>query len=232
MTQQEQMNEAQQTAPDATLSQSVQFATNPDPRCPCVLLLDTSRSMTGDRIDALNEGLQAFQADIKDDPLAQRRVEVAIVTFGGTVRIVQDFVTAGQLTAPQLRADGNTPMGAAVERALDMVRDRKAAYKANGIAYYRPWVFLLTDGEPTDDWKAAAQRVHDEEAANALAFFAVGVGDANMQILSEISSRQPVQLRGLEFAQMFVWLSQSQKRVSASKVGDQTALPPAGWAAV
>ncbi|MGI8553816.1 MAG: vWA domain-containing protein [Dehalococcoidia bacterium] len=214
------------------LDESVEFAQNPDPRCPCVLLIDTSRSMTGERIDAMNEGLRAFQMDLQQDPLAQRRVEVAIVSFGGEVQVVQDFITAGQFIAPTLTATGNTPMGGAILRSLDMVRDRKAQYRANGVSYYRPWIFLITDGEPTDNWKEAAQRVRDEEAANALAFFSVGVAGADIQTLEQISTRQPVQLRGLEFGQMFLWLSQSQKRVSASKVGEQTALPPAGWAAV
>jgi uncharacterized protein YegL len=214
------------------LEEAVEFATNPDPRCPCVLLLDTSYSMHGARIDALNDGLRAFQTDVSDDPLAQRRVEVAVVTFGGGVQTVQEFTTAGQFTAPVLAARGDTPMGAAINRALDLVADRKAAYRANGVAYYRPWVFMLTDGAPTDEWRNAAQRIRQEESANGVAFFAVGVADADMRTLEQIAARTPIKLQGLAFREMFLWLSQSQKRVSASKVGEQTALPPVGWAAV
>jgi uncharacterized protein YegL len=214
------------------LDAAVEFATNPDPRCPCVLLLDTSYSMHGARIDALNDGLRAFQTDVSDDPLAQRRVEVAVITFGGGVSTVQGFVTAGQFSAPVLVARGDTPMGAAIHRALDLVRDRKEEYRANGVAYYRPWVFLLTDGAPTDEWQSAAQRIRAEEAANGVAFFAVGVADADIRTLEQIAARTPIRLQGLAFREMFLWLSQSQKRVSASKVGEQTALPPVGWAAV
>lgn len=212
----------------------VEFATNPDPRCPCILLLDTSGSMDGAPIDALNQGLQAFQADINQDALARRRVDVAIVTFGNKgVQTVQDFVTVGKFQAPTLAASGVTPMGEAINRALDMLRDRKEQYKASGIEYYRPWVFMITDGAPTDEWQTATKRVHDEEAANGLAFFAVGIAGANMQTLAQIAVRKPVILQGLKFTEMFLWLSQSQKRVSASKVGEQTALPPAdGWATV
>ena len=212
----------------------VEFVTNPDPRCPCVLLLDTSGSMGGAAIDALNQGLLAFQNDIRNDALAQRRVEVAIVTFGdGGVQIIQEFITAGKFEAPILTAGSGTPMGEAIHRGLDMLRDRKAQYKANGIAYYRPWVFMITDGRPTDEWRMAAQRVHAEEEAKALAFFAVGVAGADIQTLSQIAKRQPVMLQGLNFVEMFVWLSRSQQRVSASKVGEQTALPSvSGWAMV
>src|SRR4029079_17686128 len=60
----------------------VEFAENPDPRCPCVLLLDVSASMQGPSIGALHEGLQAFQREVSRDAVPARRVEVAIVTFG------------------------------------------------------------------------------------------------------------------------------------------------------
>lgn len=216
------------------LDAAVEFATNPEPRCACVLLLDVSGSMGGRPIAALNEGLAAFASDLATDSLASQRVEVAVVTFGGAgVEVRQDFVTAGQLEPIRLEASGGTPMGAAIERAVDLVEQRKAQYKANGVLYYRPWVFLITDGEPTDDWKDAAARVHQVEEANGLAFFAVGVEGANMDVLGEIAVRSPLKLQGLKFVELFVWLSQSQRTVSSSKPGDQTALPTVeGWAVV
>ena len=207
-----------------------EFAANPDPRCACVLLLDTSGSMSGTPIDALNQGLQAFQLDIQEDALAKRRVEIAIVTFGGSVQKVQDFVSAGAFVAPNLNAGGGTPMGEAIALGLQLVKSRKAEYKSSGVLYYQPWVFLITDGEPTDEWQSAAQMVQSESSAKALAFFAVGVGGANMQILSSITQRA-MKLDGLKFKDLFVWLSQSQKRVSGSKPGEQTALPQIGFGA-
>jgi uncharacterized protein YegL len=183
--------------------------------------------MRGAPIDSLNQGLQIFQADLSKDNLAQRRVEIAIVTFGDAgVRTLQNFVTSDSFEAPILFANGNTPMGEAIIHGLDLLRERKALYKSNGVQYYRPWVFLITDGAPTDRWEAAAQRVHDDEKAGALAFFAVGVGAADMEKLAQIAVRRPVKLDGLKFAQMFLWLSSSQKRVSASRVGERTSLPP------
>lgn len=216
------------------LENAVEFATNPEPRCACVLLLDVSGSMGGRPIEALNEGLKAFAADIRTDALASQRVEVAIVTFGGSgVEVRHDFATAGQFEPDRLTAGGGTPMGEAVVTAIDMVEGRKQQYRDNGIMYYRPWVFLITDGEPTDEWKEAAGRVRRVEEANGLAFFAVGVEGANMDVLGDIAVRSPLKLQGLKFVELFVWLSQSQRTVSSSKPGDQTALPTVeGWAAV
>lgn len=216
------------------LDLSVEFATNPEPRCACVLLLDVSGSMAGKPIDALNEGLRAFATDLGGDSLARQRVEVAIVTFGGQgVSVEQDFVTASAFEPRTLVSGGGTPMGAAIEKAISLVDERKQQYRENGIVYYRPWVFLITDGEPTDDWKQAAARVHAAEEANGLAFFAVGVEGANVDVLSKIAVRAPLKLQGLKFVELFVWLSRSQRAVSTSKPGDQTALPTVeGWAVV
>jgi uncharacterized protein YegL len=208
-----------------------EFALNAEPRCPCLLLLDTSSSMSGRPISELNDGLVTFRDELMADSLAVKRVEIAVVTFG-PVQVASDFQTADVFQAPRLAARGDTPMGSAIEQGLEMLRKRKETYKQSGVSYYRPWVFLISDGEPTDAWQEAAARVHAEEQAHRVAFFAVGVGGANLSTLAQIATRQPVQLAGLQFREMFLWLSQSQKRVSASKVGEQTSLAPVGWGSV
>ena len=238
-----------------------EFAENPDPRVPCVLLLDTSASMnevvgnydhaTGEtvmqdgqmynvvsggrtRIDLLNEGLVTLKDTLAADSLAGRRAEIAIVTFGGTVTTIQDFVTAENFQPPHLHTSGSTPMGRAILEGLEMISRRKATYRSAGISYYRPWIFLITDGgpDPGDPWQAAAAKVKEGEASKAFAFFTVAVEGANMSVLSQISTRPPAKLRGVNFRDMFLWLSQSMQAVSQSAPGTTVPLPVPGWTEV
>lgn len=208
-----------------------EFVDNPENRCPVILLLDASGSMSGKPIQELNRGVAAFKEDIVKDAQASLSVELAIIRFGGDVSLSHEFATIDNFTPPTLSADGGTPMGEAIEMALDMIETRKTIYKENGLQYYRPWVFLITDGAPTDNWQFAAQRLKEAEASRRLSFFAVGVEGASFSILSQIVSaeRPPIQLNGLDFRSLFVWLSSSMKRVSSGKVGEAVELPAVGW---
>jgi uncharacterized protein YegL len=238
---------------EPSLLEAVEFADNPEPRCPVVLVLDCSASMTGEPIDELNEGLRAFSESIKKDELASLRVEVAVVSFG-PVRVMdvhagggalsdttapgdvnQAFATAIDFQPPLLTATDGTPMGEAVETALKLVRERKVTYKTNGIDYFRPWIFLITDGYPTDGlrWQNAAEQVKQEEERKGVIFFGIGVEKADMQKLAQFSAqRPPVKLRGLAFGELFQWLSKSVTAVAQAKPGDQVPLPPVSWGAI
>jgi uncharacterized protein YegL len=212
-----------------------EFATNPEPRCPCIILVDKSDSMQGEAIDQLNEGMQLLARDLAADPLASKRVELAVVSFG-PVEVASSFHTANIFVPPTLVAFGHTPMGEAIELGLDLLDDRKRHYKQHSIPYYRPWVFLLTDGAPSDNIFIASEKVKFGEQNRAFAFFAVGVDGADMRSLSQIAVRTPLRLKDLRFADMFMWLSNSLKSVSQSRIGDEVRLDnpatPTGWAEV
>ncbi len=229
---------------EGRLEDLVDIANPQHPHCPTVLVLDTSGSMAGDKIRQLNDAIRFFQEDVASDDLARKRVEVALVSFGGDVRLEQAFASAEEMTAPTLRADGGTPMGEAILKAVELVRDRKAEYRSVGTDYFRPWIFLITDGQPTDmapgdgTWQQVVEAVHGGESRGEFLFFGVGVDPADMRSLAELcpAGRPPLKLRPGHFKEMFAWLSKSQQRVSASRVGEQVPLPdpagPHGWAEI
>jgi uncharacterized protein YegL len=210
----------------------VEFAENPEPRCPCVLLLDTSNSMAGLPINELNKGLQTFKDALMTDPMSLKRVELSVVSFG-PVHVETEFQTADLFIPPALHANGMTPMGQAIEKGMELIQQRKEKYRENGISYYRPWMFLITDGAPTDHWEKAAKLINEAESKKSLMFFAVGVQGANMNILKNISVRDPLRLDGLRFRDLFSWLSNSLGSVSRSAPGDTVPLEnpvtPGGW---
>jgi uncharacterized protein YegL len=217
--------------PDPRLSDNV------EPRCPCVLLLDNSGSMYGQSINELNAGLKQLKEELQTDSLARKRVEIALVSFGSSVEVVSEFQTVDDFVPPKLEANGMTPMGEAITKGIDMLEIRKAQIKYNGIKLYRPWIFLLTDGAPTDNWKEAAERVRKGEAAKKFVFFPVGVSGYNKQILSEISVREPVRLLdSTKFRDLFRWISSSLSSVSSSQPGDEIRLSnptaPGGWGVI
>ena len=144
----------------------VEFAQNPEPRCPCILLLDTSSSMWGEPINQLNQGLKEFKKQLVQDELAAKRVEVSVVSFNSEVEVLNNFETANSFNAPTLNTRGCTEMGRAIEVAINMLEKRKADYKSNGISYYRPWIFLITDGAPTDDVTRAISKELEKDKSN------------------------------------------------------------------
>ena len=193
---------------------AAEFAENPEPRCPCLLLLDVSGSMRGKPINELNDGLTLFKDEVVADSLAAKRVEIGVVTFG-PVQTVNDFTSALNWSAPVLQPQGDTPIVPAVEHGLALLRNRKDAYRTNAVAYYRPWIFLITDGGPTDGGannerlNIAARLIKEGEAEKAFSFFPVGVEGANFEVLRTISARDPLALKELRFRDLFTWLSSS-----------------------
>ena len=140
-------------------------------------------------------------------------------------------------SAPRLEANGTTPTGQGVEIALAEIEDEKARYKESGIAYTRPWLFVMSDGLPTDAWEQSAAACCQAETDQKVAVFPIAVGNgSNTETLGAFSSRGVAgvkQLAGLHFKELFLWLSTSLQTVSQSQAGDRVQLPPTdSWSSV
>jgi uncharacterized protein YegL len=215
-----------------TVFETVEFAENPEPRCPCILLLDCSSSMQGAPIKELNNGLKIFKDQLISDNLAAKRVEVTVIKFSSDIELINEFEVAEEFEPQELTAEGLTSMGKAIEEAIQLLSARKEIYKRNGISYYRPWIFMITDGCPTDNWERAAEKVKRGESNKEFAFFAVGINNADMNRLSQIAVRKPLKLKGLDFRELFQWLSNSMHSVSSSTPEDKIKLEVPGWSEI
>ena len=204
-----------------------EFVSNPTARTPCCLVLDISGSMYGDPINELQRGVELFVKELKNDDYAYDSAEVAVVTFGGVVRKVSDFCSVEDIRIPRLEADGMTPMGEAVNMAIDMVKRRKKLYSDAGIDYHQPWLVLMTDGRPEGEdeniTRTAAAITSKMVNEKDLVIIPIGIGSgADREILSTFSPKwEPLKLDGLNFKEFFLWLSASMARQSASFPGDK-----------
>jgi uncharacterized protein YegL len=195
---------------------------NRDPRVACAFLLDTSWSMSGEPIAQLNQGYKTFCSEVNEDPLARKRTEVTVITFGNTAEVAVPFQEGRDLQPVEFSPSGATPLGAALDLGLDQLEARKQSYKEAGLEYFRPWLIVITDGAPTDPehYAAAARRVREAEGRKGVVVFAIGVNEADMDVLAQLSdARKPAKLAGLRFRELFQWLSSSMGAVSRSVPG-------------
>ncbi len=204
-------------------------------RTPCVLLLDTSGSMDGEKIRRLNSGFRAFREDILRNQMAAQSVELCVITFG-PVKVQSEFSLLREMKELSFKADGVTPMKKALELAMVKVTQRKEMYVEHGISYFRPWIFLLTDGEPTDDdgyqsdnYKELLRPLELAAAEQKFMLFTIGVDvtPKGREVLNQLSrpfKGRCLDLANLKFEEMFLWLSGSLSRVSQSMPGQKVQL--------
>lgn len=199
---------------------------NPAPRCPVVLLLDTSSSMDGAPIDELNQGLRQFIQETSEDEAASMSVELEVITFDNSASVAMPFTPicdVERMPAP-LVAGGMTSMGAALRLATKDLKNRRHAYRRAGVSSYKPWVVLMTDGGPNDDWVASAEEMRKMGEQGRIQYIGIEIGDyANHDTMCQIlpSAPGPVKLKGLKFKQFFRWLTDSLKSVSSSAVSEE-----------
>ena len=194
----------------------------------CAIILDVSGSMNGAPLREVVQGVELFKKQTAKDDLAMKRVDVAIVSMGDKVKVEQDFIPLSKFSEmPELAltAGGQTPMGEAIETTVQLVRDRCRVYDEAGVPHFKSWIFMLTDGQPTDDISNAKTLVRQREDTGRLKFFSVAVKGADTKVLQSISKRVIEADNEDDFKGIFNWLSESMSVISASRVEENPQLP-------
>ena len=207
----------------------IEFAQNPEQRCPVILLCDASASMERFMGD-VNAGLRSFKQQVSSDAVAAERVELAVLSFSEEVHIEHDFALMRNFDPPTLICKTLTDTALGVETAIDMLSARKNNYRQNGIPYYRPWLFLVSDGLPT----SSTQELQDAQSKlvvalrnRELVWFPIGLDRESVIALdsSLVTGAPAKMLRHDRWGEFFTWLSNSVGVVSRSSSGDTIRMP-------
>ena len=216
---------------------TVDYVNNTNQRTPCVLVLDASYSMGAktssgkSRIEELNEGIKELEIALKSDTTALTRVQLSVVAVGGptqSAEMLMDWTDASNFTAFELSNGGSTPLAEGLNIALELIETSKENLRANGISYTRPWMIVISDGEPTssnNSWEAAISATQTAVADRKVEIFAIAVEGASEQKLNDIAKRPCAKLSGMKFKELFVWLSDSLSSVTHSRPGEGISLP-------
>ncbi|WP_440065571.1 vWA domain-containing protein [Streptosporangium sp. OZ121] len=154
---------------------------------PFYLVCDESGSMGGDPIDAINRELANLYNEIASNPVVADKVRLGIIGFHTTADVILPLTDLNEVRSiPELTAQGVTNYGAAFSLLRDTIEQDIKELKQAGHVPFRPTVFFLTDGLPTDDWHAEHRRLTDPGFSARPTILAFGFGDAEPATLREV----------------------------------------------
>ncbi|MGW7644190.1 vWA domain-containing protein [Streptomyces bobili] len=156
---------------------------------PFYMVCDESGSMAGpDGVDTINTALPDLHHEISTNPSVADKTRFALIGFSTQASLLQSLADLSELTQlPSLSAGGVTSFGAAFRLLKDTIETDVAALKADGHDVYRPVVFFLSDGNPTDDgWRTALKELNSFRYAPKIIAF--GISDADAAIITEVAN--------------------------------------------
>jgi uncharacterized protein YegL len=217
----------QQTWPSAL--QRFQFMPR---RLPVYILADCSGSMAGSPIESVKSGIRALHSELMGDPSAVETAYLSVITFASSAQQAVPLTEVVQFVPPDLQAGGLTALGEALGLLLDRMKQELRTTTQEQKGDWRPLIFILTDGLPTDSWERAADELKRGKSGNIIAVACGEQGAQAAETLKRVGNTVLVmkEMTPDSFKQFFKWVSasvaQTSQRVGSSLTPGPVDLPP------
>jgi len=115
--------------------------------------------MSGEPIEAVKNGVQILVSTLRQDPYALETAHLSVITFDSSARQLVPLTELSNFQTPDLVATGTTALGDALKLLANRIDAEVTKTTAEAKGDWKPVVFLMTDGMPTDDWQAGLKQL-------------------------------------------------------------------------